>query len=1272
MDQPFQPIFSRNIVLLRPNNYLEWENAFKRRSFQHLDAGRMIREYEYNGSYIYLGSDPFARRNPTMNEIKALNPNISVKSEPNGFDGNDLKTSGAPQLLTDIMTSISSESELKLSIHPQYKEALVKGKFMTIWEIILETHSPKPGSAFNCLKQFTEISQGNKSVEAYIRAFEKTLLDCRNQREAISDNIACTKFLSGLNEGLQRHVRNWEINGNIPTNFNSAKERILALDKLLINHASRGNKEYYSSNQNSKQPKNDKKFVSKFNGPAFTRPPIECSYCGKQGHSASTCRKKVIDLEQEIKDLKKNGSKNVCAATWLLDSGANVSICNNRELLKDITDTRKVIKGVNGDPVTIKEIGNLDGVNDVLLHEECPMQILSFGQLVSQGHILSYDAQLDQFKSCKNDKVTIFNRIPDSNLYGIDCPMFPAISIENDVSMNISTTKDDTVRRFHRILGHPSASVLCKMIRNLDCDITAKDINDAEKRLGPCSDCLRGKLTEPPSFSFDHHANAEVGNILHCDVMYFGMERRKFYFLVCVDHKSGFLSVIRLNDKSATSMFVAMESIIEFYRSHRHDVNSIYFDQDSAIRSAEKRLNSINVNLMLRSPYRHEKNVERYIRTLKECARTLLLSIGHSEDELIKNEYLIPEAVMQASRLLNMRSNSRCPDSFPRMVVTRKAIEQRELLFSFGQHGFCKSHHVKNDVQSRADDAIFIGCPIDSLGFRVYLPDKDQFCDRHDFRCIEEVNMMSIDNLSDMDRDKFDENCPFIGFSDSDVTQQEMDNAVQNECDNMLRMNVYEFVHPSKVKSDKLVHSMMFGKRKYNADGSKGKFKVRIVARGDQQNASTFDDIKANTVDKKCLFICLSICISRNWKLAITDIPSAYLHSDIDQEIYMKLDRDSVKYFLSVRPTLSEMLDNARNLFVRLKKSLYGLKQAGKLWQEELSRSLISCGLTRCVSEPCVFYSDCAIVIFHVDDLCIFYKDENSLNQIMTSLEKFGKIQLDRGPKYQYLGMNIERIGDLYSVSQVGYIEKLISKYPDVKTCKYPYNLDIFKMDGTKSEKIDKNDYLSLIMSLMYLAKLTRPDILMPCSYLASFSSDPRVVHMESAMKIVGYLKATRLKTSIIKASSDLFMYCDASFNVHPDGKGHSGMVMVFGGNILSFSKKQISVAKSSFESEFICLYNSLPYFIEAINFLSEINFCFTAKIFDDNNAVLNVIKNGCGENGSSKHLNQKIHYVKNTIDNNNMTIEYKNTNDMIADILTKPLSGANFVCLQKLLLNNE
>lgn len=42
-----------------------------------------------------------------------------------------------------------------------------------------------------------------------------------------------------------------------------------------------------------------------------------------------------------------------------------------------------------------------------------------------------------------------------------------------------------------------------------------------------------------------------------------------------------------------------------------------------------------------------EKNVERYARTLNECARILLLCIGHSEEELIETEYLIPEAVIQ-------------------------------------------------------------------------------------------------------------------------------------------------------------------------------------------------------------------------------------------------------------------------------------------------------------------------------------------------------------------------------------------------------------------------------------------------------------------------------------------------------------------------------------------------------------------------------------------------------------------------------------------------
>jgi len=165
---------------------------------------------------------------------------------------------------------------------------------------------------------------------------------------------------------------------------------------------------------------------------------------------------------------------------------------------------------------------------------------------------------------------------------------------------------------------------------------------------------------------------------------------------------------------------------------------------------------------------------------------------------------------------------------------------------------------------------------------------------------------------------------------------------------------------------------------------------------------------------------------------------------------------------------------------------------------------------------------------------------------------------------------------------------------------------------------------------------------------------------------ILRYLKGYPKATLKVNGSNVIEVYCDASFNLHHDGKGHSGCLVKYGGNCTWISKKQKVVTSSSFESEFVCLFNSLFYVMELRNFLREIGECPKVIIYEDNAAVLAVIKNGTGCNGTSKHMNVKIGYVKQVIEENNFEIKYLDTKNMIADILTKPIVGKSFLELRE------
>ena len=93
-----------------------------------------------------------------------------------------------------------------------------------------------------------------------------------------------------------------------------------------------------------------------------------------------------------------------------------------------------------------------------------------------------------------------------------------------------------------------------------------------------------------------------------------------------------------------------------------------------------------------------------------------------------------------------------------------------------------------------------------------------------------------------------------------------------------------------------------------------------------------------------------------------------------------------------------------------------------------------------------------------------------------------------------YLGMLIQQKGSYLTLSQPGYINDLLTKYPPDMKFKTPCKEDIFKPPASELETplIDVTTYLSMLMQLMFLVTRTRPDILTAISALAIKCKEPR------------------------------------------------------------------------------------------------------------------------------------------------------------------------------------
>ena len=151
----------------------------------------------------------------------------------------------------------------------------------------------------------------------------------------------------------------------------------------------------------------------------------------------------------------------------------------------------------------------------------------------------------------------------------------------------------------------------------------------------------------------------------------------------------------------------------------------------------------------------------------------------------------------------------------------------------------------------------------------------------------------------------------------------------------------------------KIIKSMYVLKTALHADGSIKKYKVRLVARGDLQDPSTYNETYASTCQRKAVMLLLSIANQKNWEISTADISTAFLYGDLEEPIYMELPDGRI---------------------IRSLKSIYELKQAAFKFKEHLHENLIKIGFKRLETDSSIYHlSDpsgrVVYLTSHVDDL---------------------------------------------------------------------------------------------------------------------------------------------------------------------------------------------------------------------------------------------------------------------------------------------------------------
>lgn len=438
------------------------------------------------------------------------------------------------------------------------------------------------------------------------------------------------------------------------------------------------------------------------------------------------------------------------------------------------------------------------------------------------------------------------------------------------------------------------------------------------------------------------------------------------------------------------------------------------------------------------------------------------------------------------------------------------------------------------------------------------------------------------------------------------------------------------------------------------------RYRARLVAKGFAQKPGIdFCDTFSPVVKHSTLRVLLSLAVNLNLDITHLDVKTAFLNGYLCENVYM------------TKPEGFEVTNNNKNKVLKLKKAIYGLKQASRAWYQRVEEVLSNLNYKKSDFEPCLFIKsksnkNITIVALYVDDFFLFSNDIREVEYLKKELSLKFEIK-DLGQAKQVLGMRIsydKNKGEI-RLDQEQYIDQLLRKFNllESKTASTPMEVNL-KLDRADQNCLNQEiPYQKLIGSLMYLCVLTRPDISFAVSFMSQYNNCFDNEHWNYAKRILKYLKGTKHYCMTFNRSVNFnltgFVDADWANNVL-DRKSYTGFCFKLGNCLISWeSRKQNTVALSSTEAEYMALSEASKEAMYLRNLICELTGdlkCIT--IFNDNQSAIKLSANPVF-NKRSKHIDVRHHFVREAVASGFISVKYLQTTQMPADILTKSLCSA-------------
>lgn len=947
-------------------------------------------------------------------------------------------------------------------------------------------------------------------------------------------------------------------------------------------------------------------------------------------------------------------------------------------------------------------------------------------------YIPSFPQDILSVKAATSNGATVVFKHGDSFLKHVDGTKFPIYEHERLFFINTVQEFEDKcngcfdMQTWHEILGHCNY----EDVQNLQNVVDGMEIKGKINKNMQCEACIQGKFTQTRNREPDEKARAAL-ELVHTDLAgpITPNSKEGFKFVLSfVDDYSGATFVYNLKHKSDTTQ--ATERFIADVASYGK-IKCIRSDNGTEFTSRQFRdlLSRHGIRQETSAPYSPHQNgtAERNWRTLFDMARCMLV-----ESELPKS--LWPYAVQTAGVIRNRCFNKRTGQTAYKMLTGKRpdlsrmkkfgslcyAYKQNRgkldprcdkgvflgydknspaYLIYFPKTGKVEKHRLIKilnpatmDQQTQSDqmyeDEVYEsrkdgepkqtkdedipdGSESSQTESEVKTEDKvDAGATRYPSRIRKRPDYLSdyITDVKECENEQMQTSVDYCyrllceiptSFSEAIVSSEskEWEKAMNEEIQSLKENDTFTLTtlpEGKKAVGGKWVYAV-----KKNSDGS-DRYKARFVAKGFSQTKGVdYEETFSPTANLSSVRVLMQKVVQDDMLVHQMDVKTAYLHAPINEEIYIQ------------QPEGFETESSETNKLVyRLKKSLYGLKQSGRNWNQTLHDYLSSCGFRQNIADHCVYSketeSEKVIIIVWVDDLLIAANNENVLSGVKEMLSS--KFQMkDLGKLNHFLGIDFLQEKECVKMSQKIYIENILKRF-NMQNCKP--RLTPCEQKWTHSDKFetlpDVRRYREAVGCLIYLSYCTRPDLSYVVSKLSQHFNAPTVDDWTAVKHVLRYLKGSRGKELCFRKCSSgklgLQAYSDADWASDvSDRRSMTGYCVSLNENgpLISWkTKKQTTTALSTCEAEYMALAATIQecmYLTYLIQDLDEFEYEIP-MILEDNQGTIALSKNPVNRQ-RCKHIDVKYHFIRSAVHERKVLIDYCPTESMVADMMTKPVS---------------